>query len=96
MYVYIMANFGPTVYVGVTNNLIKRVYAHKMELVDGFTKKYHLHKLVYYEIIDGEMEAIYREKQIKNMLRAEKLELIQKFNPLFDDLYEQIIDSGVM
>jgi len=93
MYVYIMANSRPTLYTGVTNNLVKRVYEHKEELMDGFTKKYHLHKLVYYELVDGQIEAIIREKQIKDMNRFDKLNMIRKFNPNFSDLYERILDK---
>lgn len=94
MYVYIVANDRPTLYTGVTNNLIKRVYEHKQELVDGFTKKYHLHKLVYYETIEGQLQAIIREKQIKDMDRLGKLNMIRKFNPNFSDLYGAILDTG--
>ena len=96
MYVYIMANNRPTLYTGVTNNLIRRVYEHKNELADGFTKKYHLHNLVYYEIIDGQLQSIIREKQIKDMDRTNKLNMIKNFNPSFKDLYYEIIkeDSG--
>lgn len=86
-----MANDRPTLYTGVTNNIVRRVYEHKNELVEGFTKKYHLHKLVYYEIIEGELESIIREKQIKDMNRIEKLNMIKVFNPEFDDLYNAII-----
>ncbi len=91
MYIYIMANNRPTLYTGVTNNLVRRVYEHKKELADGFTKKYHLHKLVYYEMVEGEVQAIIREKQIKDMDRIDKLNMIEKFNPELKDLYQTII-----
>lgn len=95
MYVYIMANGRPTLYVGVTNNIVRRVHQHKGEVVDSFTKKYHLHKLVYFETVEGQLQAIIREKQIKNMSRQEKLKLIIRTNPGFDDIYPSIIkDSG--
>lgn len=93
MYLYIMANDRPTLYTGVTNNLVKRAWQHKEELVDGFTKKYQLHKLVYYEVIEGELQAIIREKQIKDMNRIDKLNLIRNFNPSFSDLYTQILED---
>ena len=96
MYIYIMANARPTLYVGVTNNLIRRVHEHKQELIEGFTKRYHLHKLVYYEIVEGQLQAIIREKQIKDMNRSDKLEMIRRSNSRFEDLYPTIIheDSG--
>ncbi len=98
MYTYIMANERPTLYTGVTNNVITRAYQHRNDMVDGFTKRYKLHKLVYYEVCEGQMEAIVREKQIKDMNRKEKLEMINKFNPNFKDLYPEITgdlsDSG--
>jgi putative endonuclease len=90
-YIYIMANIRQTLYTGVTSNLIKRVYEHKNNLVKGFTSKYSLHKLVYYEAFDAIEQAIIREKQIKDMNRADKLEMIYEFNPKFEDLYERII-----
>lgn len=92
MFVYIMANARPTLYVGVTDNLIRRVTEHKQELIEGFTKKYHLHKLVYYEAGEGQLEAIIREKQIKNMNRKEKISMITELNPNFRDLFNDILE----
>ncbi len=88
-----MANVRPTLYTGVTSNLIKRVYEHKNNLVKGFTSKYSLHKLVYFEVLDNIEIAIVREKQIKDMNRNDKLEMIRGFNPDFKDLYDQILDK---
>lgn len=89
-----MANHRPTLHTGMTNNLIKRVWQHKQVSIVGFTKKYHLYKLVYYEIAAGELQAIVREKQIKDMDRQNNLEMVRQFNPGMDDLYESILDSG--
>lgn len=87
-----MTNPGNTVlYVGVTNDLIKRIYQHKQKLLDGFTKRYNITKLVYYEVFSEINDAIAREKQIKGGSRSSKLELISKTNPLCNDLYDQII-----
>lgn len=92
-YVYIMANERPTLYTGVTSDLVKRVYQHKNHMLGGFTSKYSLHKLVYFEAFDTIDSAIIREKQIKDMNRNEKLELVKSFNPNFSDLFEQILDK---
>lgn len=91
-YIYIMTNYkNGTLYTGVTNDLIRRVYEHKNKLIDGFTKKYELNKLVYYEIFDSIENAILREKQIKGGSRKKKLDLINEFNKNWNDLYESII-----
>lgn len=93
-FVYIVTNKLNTVlYIGITSNLIKRVYEHKNKSVDGFTKKYHVDKLVYYEIFDDPENAIRREKTIKNLLRRKKFELIQNANPVFKDLYLEILSD---
>jgi putative endonuclease len=90
-YIYIMANTRPTLYTGVTSNLIQRVFQHKNNLVKGFTAQYNIHMLVYYEHHETIEAAIIREKQIKNMNRADKLQMIQNANPEFKDLYDLII-----
>jgi putative endonuclease len=93
-FIYIMANQRPTLYTGVTSNLIQRVYQHKNhEDPNSFTAKYFLHKLVYYESFDTIEQAIIREKQIKDLNREEKLLLIRKLNPSFIDLYNTILDK---
>ena len=90
-YVYIMSNrHNSVLYTGITNNLERRVYEHKQELVEGFTKKYRVTKLVYYEIFDDPENAIWREKQIKAGSRAKKIALINAMNPDWRDLYEDL------
>jgi putative endonuclease len=87
-YVYILTNDSDKIlYVGVTSNLVKRVYEHKEKVVEGFTKKYNIGKLVYYEVLDDIESAIEREKQIKAGSRKKKIELIKSFNPTYQDLY---------
>lgn len=98
--VYILANSRPTLYVGVTNNLYKRIYQHKTKADSkSFTARYNINKLVYFEIVDNATSAIIREKQIKNLSRSKRIELIKRFNPLFKDLYKndgiQIPDKPV-
>ncbi len=91
-YVYILFNKrNGTLYVGVTSNIIKRVYEHKNEFIDSFTKKYNVTKLGYYEIYDNIENAIIREKQIKGKVRAYKLKLIESMNPDWNDLYDDLI-----
>ena len=92
-YVYILANKknGP-LYIGVTNDLITRVYAHRNNLIEGFTKRYHVHDLVYFEAYDDIHEAITREKRMKKWKREWKIELIEKDNPTWKDLYHHIIE----
>lgn len=86
-----MTNTNNTVlYTGVTSNLVKRVYEHKNKEVPGFTEKYNLHKLIYYEIFEDMMNAIMREKQIKGWLRSKKISLIEKTNSNWNDLYVSI------
>lgn len=86
-YVYILTNAYNTVfYTGVTNNLLRRVYEHKNKLVDGFTKRYNVWKLVYFEETDDIQEALLREKQVKDYRREKKLELIKKENRLFKEI----------
>lgn len=90
-YTYILTNKNNTVlYIGVTNDLIRRLYEHKSEQIDGFTKRYHLHKLVYFEEYSEIGYAIAREKQLKGRTRARKIELIKTKNPLFEDWGEKI------
>ena len=90
-YVYILTNKSGTLYTGVTNNLVRRVFEHKNQLVDGFTKRYNLKYLVYYEATDDVHSAIAREKQIKGWLRAKKLQLINSLNPAWKDLSEEFL-----
>src|SRR5262245_859096 len=80
-----------TLYIGVTSNLHKRAWEHKNDLVEGFTKKYGVHRLVYYELHQDMMSAITREKQMKKWNRAWKVELIERQNPEWKDLSEGII-----
>jgi putative endonuclease len=89
--IYIMANKrNGTIYTGVTSNLLKRVYEHKYAEIEGFTKKYGCKNLVYYELTEDIISAISREKQLKGSSRKKKLALIEKMNPLWEDLYAKL------
>ncbi|MEK7496929.1 MAG: GIY-YIG nuclease family protein [Patescibacteria group bacterium] len=91
-YVYILASTRKgTLYIGVTNNLIRRVYEHKNDLIDGFTKEYKVHRLVYYEETMDVVSAIAREKQLKKWKREWKIKLIENNNSEWNDLYEGLI-----
>ncbi len=90
-YVYILASErNGTLYIGVTNDLVRRVSEHREEVVDGFTKQYSVKNLVHFEVFDDPRSAITREKQMKKWRRAWKLRLIEKENPKWRDRYEEI------
>ena len=93
-YVYILASKkNGTLYIGVTSSLIQRVWQHKNKIVKGFTNKYNVQQLVYYEVHEDPQEAILREKRLKKWKRAWKIELIETMNPKWTDLYETISDA---
>jgi len=79
-----------TLYLGMTSNLLKRVYEHKNNLIEGFTKRYNVHTLVYYEVYNDVYDAIAREKSIKKWRRSWKIELIEKLNSEWKDLYHDL------
>ena len=90
-YTYIVTNKKRGIpYTGMTNDLIARVYQHKHKLVKGFTSRYNLDKLVWYEVFDHVVDAIAREKEIKGWSRKKKIALIEKMNMNWDDLYDQL------
>ncbi|HNQ56194.1 MAG: GIY-YIG nuclease family protein [Rhodocyclaceae bacterium] len=90
--VYILASKkNGTLYIGVTSDLIKRVWEHKSDLVEGFTKEYGVHLLVYFEMLEDMTSAIQREKQLKKWNRDWKIQLIEKGNPEWRDLYDSLI-----
>ena len=90
-YVYLLTNKSNKVlYTGVTGDLTKRIFQHRNKMVEGFTKKYNVYKLVYYEKFDDIENAIAREKQIKGWKRSKKDELIKSMNPNWNDLYDEI------
>lgn len=91
-YVYILTNFNNKVlYTGVTEDLIRRVWQHKNSVVESFTSKYNVHKLVYFEIFQTPYEAISREKQIKGGSRKKKIDLIETKNKDWKDLYDELL-----
>src|SRR3990167_6274864 len=85
-YVYILSNTSRTLYIGVTNNLERRMYEHKNKLIRGFTEKYNITRLIYFETTTDIRSAICREKQLKGWLRSKKIALIEQNNPGWDDL----------
>ena len=87
-YVYIMTNASKTLYIGVTNNLMRRVQEHRDGQIPGFTRKYNIHKLVYFEQGDDINSALFREKQVKKWRREKKIALIESINPEWRDLSE--------
>jgi putative endonuclease len=93
-FVYIMASPSRVLYTGVTSNLPARVYQHRMELADGFTKRYGVKQLVYFEPAETAYAAISREKQIKSMRRAKKIRLIEAMNPRWVDFGEGLVGRG--
>jgi len=90
-YVYILTNkFNRVLYTGITNDIYRRVYEHKNKLIKGFSSKYNVTKLIYYEVFDNVESAIVREKQIKGGSRKKKINLIMNMNPMFIDLYDSL------
>lgn len=93
-FVYILTNKkNGVLYIGMTNSLLRRIQQHKSKEIEGFSKRYNLTKLVYYEIIDDVRSAIVREKQMQAWKRQWKIELIEKENPEWRDLYDDILKS---
>ena len=94
MYVYLMTNPGESVlYTGVTNDLMRRVYQHREKRLEGFTKRYNVTKLVYFEAFEDPESAIAREKQIKKWSRARKDALVESVNPGWRDLWDRLLDD---
>ena len=93
-YVYIMTNRSGTLYIGVTSDLLRRVHEHKTKIIEGFTKKYRLSQLVYYEVGEDIREAIAREKQLKGWRRSKKVALINSRNPEWNDLSDGWLGTG--
>jgi putative endonuclease len=93
-YVYILTNKNNNVlYTGVTRDLRRRIYQHKHKVHDGFTNRYNVNKLIYYETLEDPNTAIKREKTIKNLLRIKKIKMIKSVNPSFRDMYKEILSG---
>ncbi|MEI8143007.1 MAG: GIY-YIG nuclease family protein [Candidatus Berkelbacteria bacterium] len=91
-YTYILSNYDNSVlYIGITNNLVRRTHEHKNNLIESFSSKYKVHKLVYFEETNDANSAISRERQLKAGSRQKKLDLIAKNNPEFNDLYPELL-----
>ena len=93
-FVYIATNLSKTLYIGITNNLIRRMHEHRNKLVEGFTSRYNISRLAYFETTSSIEAAISREKQLKGWLRSRKMELIESLNPGWKDLYEDIVGNS--
>ncbi len=94
-YVYIVTNKPRgSLYLGMTNNLVRRSYEHRNGLIDGFTRKYNLERLVYFEVFNRVEDAIHREKKLKKWNRQWKIDLIEKVNPEWIDLYEKLVNGS--
>lgn len=94
-YIYIMSSKGKVLYVGMTNNLFRRIYEHKNKINEGFSAKYNVNKLVYYEEVENLASAQNREKQIKGWLREKKIKLIENLNPEWEDISAPILDKVI-
>jgi putative endonuclease len=92
-WVYILSSRSRTLYVGVTSNLTQRIYQHRHQLMAGFTKRYNITRLVYFEETNSVHAALKREKELKGWLRSRKIALIESFNPAWRDLGKDILDS---
>lgn len=88
--VYIMTNKSGTLYIGVTSNLSKRIWEHKNKAVKGFTEKYNIDRLIYFEQTENVMSALEREKQLKKWSRKKKIDLVNRLNPEWEDLYNKL------
>ncbi len=95
-YVYITASFSRVLYVGMTDNLCRRVYEHKHKVFKGFTSRYNVDRLVYYEETNDVWVAINREKQLKRWRREKKIALIESINPAWEDLYRDLCEGGLI